>query len=164
VCVSRLRSGFATLSVCGVLHAGCAPKSLEQASPGALACANLDLLVINNTDKSVRIYHAMKLVDEVAPRATKTIVIRPSQEVRYRAVLVWPEGSSTSRVGGQAIDLPTSIFDNRQVLFVEGGRTRVGGQAIDPATKPTASEIVIRPGDHAGPICQRTVTFARSLK
>ena len=137
--VTPLRSVLATLSVLGVFHAACAPKSQEQASSSAPPCRDLDLLVINNTDSSVRIYHVMKLVDEVHPRATKTLAIRPSREVRYRAVLVRPADGSTSLVGGQA---------------------------IDPATKPTINEIVIRPGhpDYAGQICQRTMTFGRNLE
>jgi hypothetical protein len=137
--VSPLRSVLATLSVLGVFHAACAPRSREQASFSAPQCRDLDLLVINNTDSSVRIYHVMKLVDEVHPKATKTLAIRPSREVRYRAVLVRPADGSTSRIGGQA---------------------------IDPATRPTSGEIVIRPShpDYAGPICQRTMTFGSNLE
>ena len=169
MCVSRLRSVLATLSVFGVFHAACVPRPLEQASSSALACANLDLLIVNNnTESNVRVYLAMKLVDEVPATAARTLVIRPSKEVevRYRTVLVRPEGSSTSRVGdvGQAIDPPTSIFDNRPVLFAYGGTTRIGGQAIEPAPDYTSSGIVVRPGDPAGPICQSTLTFPRSVK
>lgn len=101
--VTPLRSILATLSVLSVFHAGCAAKSREQASSSAPPCTNYILFINNNTDSSVRIYRGTEVFAEVHPTATKTIVIRTSQDVIYRAVFVRPEAAIAANPGDGGI-------------------------------------------------------------